>query len=459
MHLKQHIDRSLALTATGITLVVSALSTNAQNWETLLDLSAPNGGDARGHTLLVDPYSRELAPLRLLVGGEIATEPAVLQATVMIFDQSTGTYDRHDVPGAFSANQLGVDPSSGNLFSATAGRWQLSKSSDGGTNWTLADTFALSTNASAYAQGFAADDYGNLFLAGVVPTPLGPTHWVVRKSTDHGQSWTTVDTADNSPNAFARRIYSVPGTNGGLFVVGYRNSGGWWTWTVRRSRDGGATWSTVDSGPEPGAVEGYANGITSDGAGNVYVVGRSGGWTVRSSSNGGDTWQTVYAGDPTYPAGATDIVVDRTGSLWITGGYNGGWAALRRDASGVWQPMDFLGPAGDPTGPLSQGEAVAVDRAGNVFVTGWIRDAIGLPIRWVIQRRLSGTPVLRTAALGQNLVLSWPASYQGFILQSATTLVNGGDWQDSNLIPTVTGDQNVVNVSATNATGFFRIHN
>jgi hypothetical protein len=120
--------------------------------------------------------------------------------------------------------------------------------------------------------------------------------------------------------------------------------------------------------------------------------------------------------------------------------------------------MEFLGPTSSDIN-LSSGQGIAADRAGNVFVTGYIRDDITLPFRWVLFRRLSDTPVLGTAVLGQNLVLSWPAFYQGFILQSATTLVNGGDWQDSNLTPTVIGDQNVVNVSAANATGFFRLRN
>jgi hypothetical protein len=295
-----------------------------------------------------------------------------------------------------------------------------------------------------------ADDAGNLFVtgsAGYDSTGLNG-HWVVRKSTDHGQTWATVD---NYPNAVPHKIHFLSGTNGGLFVVGYRNGGS--TWTVRRSRDSGASWSVVDSLP------GIAYGVSSDSAGNVYVVGQSGGWTVRQSSNGGNTWQTIYS-DSSTSFGAYDIAADNLGNLWVTGSYDLGWGVLRRDPAGVWQPMEFLGPTGASSGiNLSSGQGIAVDRAGNVFVTGYIRDDVTLPFRWVLFRRLSDTPVLRTAVLGQNLVLSWAASYQGFILQSATTLVNGGDWQDSNLTPTGIGDQNVVNVSATNATGFFRLRN
>jgi len=449
MQLHERIARNLALTVTGIGLVVTASRANAQTWETLLDLQDTNNADAQGWTLLVDPYSGQLAPSRLFFGGMIARHAAVL-----VFDQSTGTYDRHDVPDGFRVNQLGVDPSSGNLFSAMLSYaipgWQVSSSTDGGTNWTVADLFALSTNGSGDAWGFAADDAGNLFVTGSAGQDSNGLngHWVVRKSTDHGQSWSTVD---NYPNAVPNKIHFLSGTNGGLFVVGYRNGGS--TWTVRRSRDSGASWAVVDSLP------GIAYGVSSDSAGNVYVVGESGGWTVRQSSNGGNTWQTIYSGDPTG-FGASDIAADNSGNLWVTGSYDFAWAVLHRDPVGSWQPVEFLAPAGSSTSPiLSSGEAITVDRAGNVFVTGYIRDDVTLPFRWVVFQRLSDTPVLRTAVSGQNLVLSWPASYQGFMLQSATTLVNGGDWQDSNLTPTVIGDQNVVNVSATNATGFFRLRN
>ena len=44
-----------------------------------------------------------------------------------------------------------------------------------------------------------------------------------------------------------------------------------------------------------------------------------------------------------------------------------------------------------------------------------------------------------------------------FVLQSATTLANGGDWQDSSLAPAIIGNQNIVNVNTTNTAAFFRL--
>jgi hypothetical protein len=74
------------------------------------------------------------------------------------------------------------------------------------------------------------------------------------------------------------------------FVVGSGKGGGKkgadQQWYVRRSLNGGVTWSTVDT-----YLGGSARGIGADGAGNVYVVGSNAGhWIVRRSNNGGGSW-------------------------------------------------------------------------------------------------------------------------------------------------------------------------
>jgi hypothetical protein len=63
-----------------------------------------------------------------------------------------------------------------------------------------------------------------------------------------------------------------PANPGGLFVVGRVAD----KWTVQRSRDAGATWTTVDSWvPQKNSIAG-ALAIASDGAGKIYVLGAPG---------------------------------------------------------------------------------------------------------------------------------------------------------------------------------------
>ena len=67
-------------------------------------------------------------------------------------------------------------------------------------------------------------------------------------------------------------------------------------------------------------------------------------------------------------------------------------------------------------------------------------------------------PQLTLVPVSTAVQVSWPTNASGFTLQSATTLANGGDWQDSSLISTIVGDQNVVSAGTTGSAGFFRLH-
>jgi hypothetical protein len=446
MQLHERITRNLALTVTGIWLAVTASLANAQTWETILTL--PAASNTCGRAILLPPFANEWSPPKIFVGLTRGETGDIRNPNVLILDQSTGNFEfKNDFLDTFSVGGLGFDAASGSVYamsgSGNAG-WEVRRSVDQGVSWSLVDTV---TNATG--RGFASDDQGNIFASG--------GGWIVRKSADHGLSWATVDSLTNASVA---RMHFVPGAKGGLFAVGYRVSGSGfnttYAWLIRRSRDAGATWATVHTYAGSGNVG--AEAITSDLQGRIYVAGWGLPEVVLSSSDGGDTWQTIH----TNPRGTEvrAMAADSTGNLYLVGDLFG-WFMLRMDSNGVWQDIEQPFGAGDGSQPtLSSAFDVAVDRAGNVYVTGgtrvWPAPALDT---LVVQRRLSDTPVLRTAVSGQNLVLSWPASYQGFMLQSATTPANGGDWQDSNLTPTVSGDQNVVNVSTTNATGFFRLRN
>ena len=75
---------------------------------------------------------------------------------------------------------------------------------------------------------------------------------------------------------------------------------------------------------------------------------------------------------------------------------------------------------------------VCIDETGNVFVTGWSL-LPGTPTNppswfWVV-RKLAFQPQLSGTPSSGELRLSWPTNTINFVLQSATTLANGGDWQ------------------------------
>lgn len=199
-------------------------------------------------------------------------------------------------------------------------------------------------------------------------------------------------------------------------------------------------------------------GVTSDGHGNLLVVG--GGYDnsgyhsiVRQSSDGGDTWSTV--GD--YQSSPTAVAADAAGGLWVVGqDLTLGWLVRHSGDAGVsWADSDHYRL--DPSAS-SLARSVAVDMAGNVFVAGQSRATTnGVSARFWIVRKLAGPPQLSLAPANGQLRLVWPTNAAGFVLQSATTLTNGGDWQDSLLSATESNGQKVVTLSPTGACGFFRL--
>src|SRR5262249_47552859 len=132
---------------------------------------------------------------------------------------------------------------------------------------------------------------------------VGTANWhaIVRYSGDGGTNWVTRE--DFLYPSITNNVFNAITINpqGDLFVGG-ASGYGTYHWIVRRSKDQGATWETVDdffqpmNGPEPG-TNGSVNSLSSDAQGRVYGAGgmiRTGpsypNWCVRGSGIGGTNW-------------------------------------------------------------------------------------------------------------------------------------------------------------------------
>lgn len=196
-----------------------------------------------------------------------------------------------------------------------SGYWIVRKSSDQGMTWSTVDQFALpgGTYSLGIARGFGKDTLGNIYVVGmaqVTQNGANSSYWIVRKSSDRGSTWTTVDNFHYGLS-FGSEARAVICTPSGIFVSGggqkpYLKSGALDRWLVRRSTNGGATWTTVDeySYLQNQTCSTFSRAITADPAGNIYVFGNGAiinsqgvssplHWLVRKSADNGATWSLV----------------------------------------------------------------------------------------------------------------------------------------------------------------------
>ena len=121
-----------------------------------------------------------------------------------------------------------------------------------------------------------------------------------------------------------------------------------------------------------------AKDIAVDGEGNVYVTGWSEGIgtgidyaTIMYNSAGVQQWVARYNGPDSLGDGAFALTLDVSGNVYVTGGSTNDWykdcVTVKYNSNGaeIWVQR-YNGPGNQS----DQGKAIAVDDAGNVYVTG-----------------------------------------------------------------------------------------
>jgi hypothetical protein len=123
-----------------------------------------------------------------------------------------------------------------------------------------------------------------------------------------------------------------------------------------------SAWTTVEDYQPTGGAIFYD--ITSDSAGNLYVVGSEPGHQmIREKLAGGGGWSTIYT-SPATGDRLSELAVNALGDVYAAG-YNssGGAMVLRRAVGESAFSTIYTGPSGDI-------RDMAIDRAGDVFTVG-----------------------------------------------------------------------------------------
>lgn len=249
--------------------------------------------------------------------------------------------------------------------------------SSGNALWT--NFYQNLSNGSDSAAGIAVDGNGNVFVTGSSAGVGGTSIATLKYSPDGTALWT--NRYFGAAGALGRTI--TVDRAGHVLVAGESAETPASYPIIAYSNDGTPLWTNVLAGPD------YSGGsvpqLATDPLGNVFVAGGAPGTSsagvydiLKLSSTGVPRWTNLNVIFGVTNASLTAAAVDHAGNLFLTGysgGTNSDFVTMKfagADGSSVWTNR-----YGGPTGGDAAALAMAVDNAGNVFVTGQSAPAIG----------------------------------------------------------------------------------
>ena len=258
--------------------------------------------------------------------------------------------------------------------------------SDGVEQWV--ERYNNPDNSNDIVYAMALDDFGNVYVTGESDDNVSRLNYTTIKYNNDGhQLWTAAYNGPGNYNDSARAI--VLDALGNVYVTGYSYGSAETRQdyaTIKYNSDGSQLWVARYAGPSGSPYSAYdvANAITVDASGGVYVTGYSDGGdtsydyaTIKYNSDGIEQWEARYNGLKDKYDYAQAIVVDKFGSVYVTGYCENLWtrqdyATVKYDSDGsqLWVAT-YNGGANNNDRACS----IAVDPSGNIYVTGYSHDS------------------------------------------------------------------------------------
>jgi len=314
----------------------------------------------------------------------------VVLLPVVIFAQvDTVWTNRWTSPGAESdwAYAIAIDDS-GNVYvtgkvdneDVTEDDWTTIKyQANGDTAWVRYYASPGSYNERANAITIAPS--GNIYITGYTMSPANGNYLTIKYEPDGDTAWARTYNGTQDGYDFARWV-AVDGQEN-VYVTGYSQGLPYQfdITTVKYDSSGTPLWVARFDGP--GNATDQANKVITDDNGYVYVVGyvnpySSGTFydyvTIKYDPLTGDTmWVRTYNGTADSSDQATDMEVDASGNVYVTGSSRGSGTStdivtIKYDSTGF---QEWVARYNNPdTNGSDGGYGIKVDGAGNIYVTG-----------------------------------------------------------------------------------------
>ena len=294
--------------------------------------------------------------------------------TMKVFpDGNYSRYDDYEIPGkAPSLAGIAVD-AGGNVYisgmadaSSPAGWIVLKYDAAGRLVWAKTDVGGKTVYE---ANGIALDSAGNCYVTAVHPDGTNISDILTIKYDPSGNElWSRTD-EENWPWPATGSWIAVD-QDGNAHIAGLGQA--YWSRAIEYDTNGNSLWAR-----EADDVNAQAAALAANGSlyltGSGEPMGRFG--TVAYDGDGTLLWDAHYNPPDTYAGnlyGASAIALDSAGGVYITGAAADGryYVTVKYDANGrqLWEHFYDMGPEAK-VAP----SAIAVDRGGNVIVTGYDR--------------------------------------------------------------------------------------
>jgi uncharacterized delta-60 repeat protein len=296
-------------------------------------------------------------------------------------ERYNGSGNNHDEAKAICVDRAGNIYVTGRTYDATIGDdYTTIKYSAAGTQQWVARYNGLG-NGFDEARGIAVDTAGNVYVTGASFSGAGADndYETVKYDTAGNEQWVRRYNGFSSSTDEAYAIVVDNAYNVYVTGVSYKTGMFYDYHTIKYNTEGTLQWQ-IDYGG-PGSGPDYAYALDVDDAGNVYVTGRSydpAGLldydyaTVKYDTAGAEQWVRRYNGPGDSYDEAYAVAVDNAGNVYVTGrsvnsAYDEDYATVKYTSSGTQQ---WVGRYNGPGYGSDVAYAVAVDSAGNIYVTG-----------------------------------------------------------------------------------------